>query len=63
MTEEFVTIEVDGLPVEVTKEEADQEDIADRVRTARSELRLTDEVEAPDFDTLMSLVGDDDGVQ
>lgn len=58
---EYVEIEVDGLPVEVTAEEASDPGIADKVRAARKELILMDEEEALDYD---ALVGDDsDGVE
>lgn len=58
--DDYVEIEVDGLPVEVSAEDAALEDIEDRVRAGRAALRLMDETEADDYDTL---VGDDSGVE
>lgn len=56
MSKKYVEIEVDGLLVPVTTEEANDPNIADKVRAARESLRLLNEFEAEDYD---SAVGDD----
>lgn len=55
----YVTIEVDGLPVEVHEAlyRLDPDQVAESVRAARAEMRLPDSTpQAEDYD---ALVGDD----